>query len=225
MRRLLNAARGYRRARARSRRSRSDLELQAAHCRPRPGRHAARRRRRPRQGRVTCGRRRGRRPGCPSIGRRSSDRAARARAGDPRRGSQRAAWPRPDEPQPRLRLGDGEHRADDPRDRRGDHLARRARSCTASAPCRRSPGALRRLRLPRVQPPEPSGELGTRDADSRTRAALGLLRATRYAPGAQTRTRWRLQARDRRACKHRPAAKVERLELSYVWIRHDLPPI
>ncbi len=50
----------------------------------------------------------------------------------------RAAHPRPgaDQPEPVLRLGDGQHRPDHPGDRGRLDLARRARCCSASGRCR-----------------------------------------------------------------------------------------
>ena len=61
-----------------------------------------------------------------AVGGRRRDRAARAAAGDARRRPQRPPRPRADELQPRARLGDGEHRPHDPRDRGRLDLARRA---------------------------------------------------------------------------------------------------
>ena len=93
---------------------------------PRPAAGLARRGRRARQDRVARDRGRRRRDRRPAVGGRRRDRAARAAARDARRGPQRAPRPHADELQPRARLGDGEHRADDPRDRGRVDLARRA---------------------------------------------------------------------------------------------------
>ena len=62
--------------------------------------------------------------------------------GDARRGARRPAGARADEPQPRPRFGDGEHRADDPGARGRLDLARRA----APARSRRDPGRAAGLR-------------------------------------------------------------------------------
>ena len=82
--------------------------------------------------RVAGDRGRGRRDRRAAVGGRRRDRAARPAARDAGRGAQRAPGPGADELQPRARLGDGEHRPDDPGDRGRVDLAQ-GRSCSGSA--------------------------------------------------------------------------------------------
>ena len=88
------------------------------------------------QGRVALdrGRREGRR--LPAVVRRRRDRAAGAAAGDAGGVPGRGARPGADQPEPVLRLGDGQHRADHPGDRGGLDLARRPAAARAWARCR-----------------------------------------------------------------------------------------